>query len=266
MRRIGRKLLAGMVGVCLIVAAPLAVEAAHADDRWEYPIIAGSTVEVPGGRMCTVGAVLQSAGMFSRLTAYQRGVRYLVIAKHCVNEVGSAIRFRDEQIGEVSFMSPDRDIALVKVDPVMRRQPVCSGASQLHRCFISEDSTPRASGKILLRANNGVGVIPVAGSGDPRGDEIFCTSGSVTGVNCGWRLAAGDHDGVFPPGENVARSMRNQSVVMGDSGGPVAGRDGTLYGIITTRGNGQYEGLMSYVPMSKVFDTIGPYYALAPAT
>lgn len=229
--------------------------------RTQLPIVAGTRVDVPGSRQCTVGAVLQATGLFSRISAFQRGIRYLVIAKHCAQN-GAEIKVAGQDVGSVIWTAPDDDLEIVRVDPNVRRQPVCSGASQLHRCTIIEDVFPRARGRVFLNTPFGERPIPLSRSDAPGANETFCTSGSSTGVNCSWTTVPTPARG-YSPGEVAAAHATGIGVIAGDSGGPVVGVNGQFYGIIVTRGLRENYGLMGYIPAGRVFQKLGSGYELA---
>nr|WQM79103.1 hypothetical protein PCFP21_255 [Curtobacterium flaccumfaciens pv. poinsettiae]WQM79199.1 hypothetical protein PCFP23_250 [Curtobacterium flaccumfaciens pv. poinsettiae]WQM79337.1 hypothetical protein PCFP24_435 [Curtobacterium flaccumfaciens pv. poinsettiae]WQM79412.1 hypothetical protein PCFP11_325 [Curtobacterium flaccumfaciens pv. poinsettiae]WQM79447.1 hypothetical protein PCFP31_065 [Curtobacterium flaccumfaciens pv. poinsettiae] len=253
---IGTLLLVGTV-VSLTGASPASAQ----DLRSELPIVAGTRLEVPGMRQCTVGAVLRSTSIFSRLTAFSRGKRYLLIAKHCAPD-GADIKVGGQSVGKVIWTAPSDDLELVQVDPNFNRQVVCQPGS-VHRCTIVEHVYPRAFGRVFLAPNGRPRTIPMTASSVPGGDERFCTSGSSTGVNCSWSTAPTPRTG-FAPGEAAASHTQGIGVIAGDSGGPVVGANGQFYGIIVTRGIGPLLGLMGYIPSSRALSAVGSYEIAPP--
>ncbi|MBF4619476.1 serine protease [Clavibacter sp. VKM Ac-2873] len=202
-----------------------------------------------------------ATGFFSSITPFQRGVRYLMIAKHCAQN-GAEVKVGGEVVGSVTWTAPDYDLEMVRVDPNVRRTPVCTGASQLHNCFIKEDIFPRAFGRVFLDTPFGERPIPMRAGAQPGADETFCTSGSSTGVNCSWTSAPTPARG-YEPGEVAAAHASGIGVIMGDSGGPVVGVNGQFYGIIVTQGLQENVGLMGYIPASRVLGEVSSNYALA---
>ncbi|QWL30688.1 S1 family peptidase [Rathayibacter toxicus] len=251
-----------LLGTVIAGAAPAQ---AQAQIRDQFPVVAGTALETPGARQCTIGAILKSSSFPDLLIMYRRATRYAVIARHCINFVGDTVKVGGEDLGNVSFISRTDDIALIKIKPNTRRQPTCFSSSLGPRCAIASSSTPRAEGQVILGSPASPRLMRVRGTGVPTRDETFCTSGSVTGVNCTWRTTPTPpaSDG-FDPGEVAARTTSPAlSVVFGDSGGPVLNTRGQLYGIIVRRGTDHLLGVAGYVPMSRVWATIGNYYNLA---
>ncbi|PPI52137.1 hypothetical protein C5D35_10515 [Rathayibacter toxicus] len=236
--------------------------------REQIPMMAGTALSVPGYRQCTVGAVLTKRSAFSMLTPTGRATRYLLIAKHCAPYKGAEIKLDETTIGTVSWLSATYDAELVKVAPSTTQRPICTGASQLHNCFIPS-ATPRAVGKVILNSGSTQAAVPVPGTGLPAPGERFCTSGSVTFVNCSYEATGVPPEG-WDPGELAARTNGRYNVLPGDSGGPVASIGGRLYGIIVQQGHGahdrhNYQGLMGYLPIDTVLQDLSWTYALAPA-
>jgi hypothetical protein len=254
---------------CLALVAALLVGATAFDaipasaqtSRSDLPIVAGTRVGVPGMRQCTVGAVLRATGLLANFTEYSRGIRYLLIAEHCAQD-RAEVKVGGSVVGNVVWTAPQDDLELVRVAPSTRRQVVCSGASQLHRCSIVETVTPLAVGKVILSTPFGERPIPMRPPAVPGTDESFCTSGSSTGVNCSWITTPTPREG-FRPGQVAAGHTEGIGVIVGDSGGPVVGRQGQFYGIIVSRGLDQNAGLMAYIPAERALHAVGSGYELA---
>lgn len=232
--------------------------------RTQFPIVAGTGLITPGGGMCTVGAVLKSTGLLSLLTSYQRAVRYIVMAKHCANYDGAELTLRNQDAARVIWRSSTDDLLIAKVEPSTRRNVVCTGVSQQHNCRIDIEATPRALGRVVLTTTMGERAAPVRGTAVPGADEHYCTSGVITEMDCNWTTVPIPAEG-WDPGEVAAQNARGYTLSTGDSGGPVVGMGGQLYGIITKRGLNAYHDMMAYIPMARVFESIPHYYELAPA-
>ncbi|WP_146083775.1 hypothetical protein [Clavibacter michiganensis] len=250
-------------GLITAATTPEPAEAA-ADFRKAFPIAAGSSVYNSRHQPCTVGAVLKANGFFANITEVQRKTRYLVIAGHCGNN-GQDIGLEGHGVvGRIIWESGDADLAIVRVDPSVTHRPHCMPNSQLHNCTILTTVSPLATGRIFLRSpfSGQPRSFPIQGTGVPGADERFCTSGATTGINCNWSTvplpegfgahqAGAQSDGLFLEG--------------GDSGGPVAGRAGQLYGIIARMGNdlGPARDIMSYTPIARLFQEQSGY-SIAP--
>ncbi|AZZ56926.1 hypothetical protein [Rathayibacter iranicus] len=250
--------------VCVLAALGPAVPAANAQSslRNQIPIVAGTAIELPGARWCTAGAVLESRSWTSLVAPFARATRYVVMAKHCA-DMGEAIRVGDAEVGTVTWESTTYDVEIATVPPSAVQRPVCSGASQLHHCTIPS-FTPRAVGRIVLNRGVVPQAVPVTGTGIPAADEHFCTSGAFSWTDCRFRIVDN------PPntrvvGQVTARSLSGRGVVPGDSGGPVASINGTLYGIIIVQGTGANTGLVGYLPIERIFQDLGYSYDIASA-
>lgn len=270
-RRMGRRLGRPVLLACLGLGVTLGMLSAGAvpanavsEFREQIPLQAGSHIAV-GESRCTVGAVLVSTSWYASLIPSARATRYIVTAGHC-GEVGDPIRVNYQGvIGSVVWKSAILDAEIAQIDPLPESRAGCDPSSTLHRCTVSTTYTPRAIGRIFLFDPAGrYSSLPVTGMGAPAANEVFCTSGAHSGVNCTWgahRLPPG-----APPHVLGARTFRNQ-VEDGDSGGPVASRSGTLYGIIS---EGMYPhdpdpDFMSYVPLTRILQEQSGY-ALAPSS
>ncbi|AND15635.1 trypsin-like serine protease [Rathayibacter tritici] len=266
-RRLGTRILLACIGVGVtlgMLSAGAAPASAVSEFREQIPIQAGSHVAI-GRFRCTVGAVLISTTWYGSMGPSARATRYIVTAGHC-GHVGDPVRVNLQGIiGSVIWESPILDAEIARIDPIAENNFGCDPSSALHRCTIATAYTRRATGRIFLFDNGGrYASLPVTGMGVPGVNEVFCTSGAYSGVNCSW----GIHP--LPPGSPPyilgARTFRNQ-VEDGDSGGPVASRSGTLYGIIS---DGTYPkdpdpDFMTYVPLSRILQA-QPGYTLAPPT
>ncbi|NRD08941.1 hypothetical protein [Rathayibacter agropyri] len=262
-RSLRRALLAGICGAALLTSLCPAAPAANAQSvRDQIPIVAGTALRVYGYYRCTAGVVLQSRSWVSLATPIGRATRYVVLAKHCA-DYADPISVDGQVVGRVSWRSPTHDIELVTIPPSVVQRPVCSGASQLHHCTIPP-ATPRALGRIILNSIPPGIAVPIVGFGVPAVGERFCTSGSRTDINCAFEITD------IPPGQSesgqdFARTMNGVTLQPGDSGGPVAGVNGRLYGIISKRGSDNNRDIMGYVPMFVVMQDLGYLYELAPA-
>ncbi|PPF25978.1 hypothetical protein C5C34_00620 [Rathayibacter rathayi] len=276
-RRFGTRILLACIGVCATLgmlsagAAPAGAEPADAgpgrpvsEFREQIPIQAGSFIAA-GKYRCTVGAVLVSTSFYAAVSPKAKATRYIVTAGHCGN-VGDPIRVNLQGIiGSVIWKSTMLDVSIARIDPIGESHVGCDPSSSLHRCTVATSYMPRATGRIFLFDHFGrYASLPVIGMGVPSVNEVFCTSGARTGVNCSWGVAR------LPPAAPIfvlgARTFRNQ-VLVGDSGGPVAGRDGRLYGIVSEglNWNDSDPDLMTYVPISRILEEQRGY-ALAPVT
>lgn len=263
-RRIRRSLFSivglGIIWATLFSGAPPAQ--AVAEFRQQMPVQAGTQASFPDGR-CTVGAVLRSTRLLSYLPQ-GRATRYLVMSEHCAHNGDPVTVMNHGVIGHVIWTSHRSDLEIVQVDPLVRRQVSCNASSILHNCGINAYYTPRAIGNIFLRNHTGAYVsVPIAGTGTPGVNEIFCTSGAKTGVNCTWGISALPPDA---PANLLGARTWAGNVVSGDSGGPVSSRAGRLYGIISAGAGAETSmpDAMSYVPISKVFEEQFNY-EIAPA-
>ncbi|MHC2186202.1 hypothetical protein ACVLV4_001855 [Rathayibacter agropyri] len=256
-------LLLGICGLATLITLTPAVPAATAQSlRDQIPVVAGTALEVQGGRLCTAGAVLRSVNWFSRASPIGSTTRYLAIPEHCA-DLGNTIKVGGEVVGTVTWVSSHYDLAIVMIPPSRVQRPICSGASQLHHCTIPP-TTPRAVGRIVLNRGSTQQAVPIPGVGIAAVGERFCTSGAVSFVNCAFEVADTATAGL-PPGELAARTTNGISLQPGDSGGPVANVSGRLYGIIISRGEDDERDIIGYLPMDIIFRDLGYDYALAPA-
>lgn len=249
--------------ICVVTLLGPVIPAANAQSlRNQIPIMAGTALGLPGARRCTAGAVLRSRSWISLATPVRRATRYVVLARHCT-DLGNPITVGGEVVGSVTWASPDHDLAIATIPPSTVQRPLCSGPSQLHHCVIPS-ATPKAVGRIILNDGSTQRAVPIPGTGVPAVGERFCTSGSVSFVNCGFRYVDVPRRD-WNPGAAAARTYNGRTVIFGDSGGPVASIGGRLYGIILFRGEPTYPGMMGYLPMYVVFQDLGYTYQLAPA-
>ncbi|MWV29522.1 hypothetical protein [Rathayibacter iranicus] len=224
--------------------------------------MAGTALELTGARRCTAGAVLRSRSWISRATPISRATRYIVLARHCT-DLGNPIRVGGEVVGSVTWASPNYDLAIATIPPSTAQRPLCGGASQLHHCVIPS-ATPKAVGRIILNDGSAQRAVTIPGTGVPAVGERLCTSGSVSFVNCGFRIVDVPRSD-WNPSAAATRTFNGRNVIFGDSGGPVASIGGRLYGIILFRGEPAHPGMMGYLPIYVVFQDLGYSYELAPA-
>ncbi len=248
-----------VIGICLLDSAP--ANAVDVAARTSLPVLAGSDLRIvatPSGPFysrdvrCTAGAVLRATGLLANLTSYYRAVRYVATSAHCVT-LGQKVRVGNTEVGAVSWVSTDSDLALIRIEPTTSRSQYCYPISAGHRCEIVLTYEPRAVGEVFLGRNRSgqESSIPITGTGIPSDREIYCTSGASTGINCSWTQTsppAGIHIG---PHQVTSRTS-GANTGPGDSGGFVGSRSGTLYGIHSAGGgaiNGQFADGESYVPI-----------------
>lgn len=198
----------------------------------------------------------------SLASSFRQATRYAVLAKHCTG-LGREIRVGGEVVGTVNWASPNYDVALATIPPSRVQRPLCTGASQLHHCIIRA-ATPRAVGRIIITNVARPAAVPISGTGSPSPEELFCTSGAVSFVNCGF-LPAGVPPSGWGTGELAARTTNGRNVMFGDSGGPVMSIGGTLYGMIVLGGYPTYPDMMGYLPVETIFQDLDDEYGLAPA-
>ena len=235
--------------------------------RQSLPIVAGTKLTYSGHRDCTAGLVLRWTGTLSNLTPYQRAVRYVLTAGHC-GGVNTEVKVADISVGKVIWKSGKHDLALIRVEPSATRHAVCSAPSTGMSCSIAVDYTPRAVNQIILPSlrTRSEGLVRVTGTGAPSTNEVFCTSGAVTGVICTWGK---EHvTGWAHPIENDTfryAETYGSNIVQGDSGGPVASTSGKVYGIIAEFGRPETHSAtsMRYHSLDQFFSEQHGY-ALAP--
>lgn len=261
----GRRILCTLAALSACVALLLTgAVPAHAvsEFRQQTPLQAGTRVELPHG-YCTVGAVLSVTSWYARLAPQIRTIRYVVLAAHCADEGESVSVGNQGVVGRVIWKSGLSDLEIAKIDPLPRVNWNCGTGSMIRHCAPFTSYTPRASGTIFLRNHaHRIVSMPFDGTGVPGENEVFCTSGAVSGVNCAWGIA------VLPPGAPpylLGATTWLASVTQGDSGGPVASQGGRLYGIIAdgARTTSERPDLMAYVPIARLFEE-QPGYVLAP--
>ncbi|WP_348521239.1 trypsin-like serine protease [Curtobacterium flaccumfaciens] len=252
----------GLTGA-LLASAPASADTIPSNpDRIVEPVIAGTKVNVPFGS-CTVGAVLVPKSIFSRITTYQRAVRWLVLAKHCA-PMYATVSIGSSPLGNVVWRSATSDIELVRVSP--RRdtsREICYAHSNSPAtCSPFVSYTPRASGQVFARSAGRIARVPINGSADP--DGRFCTSGWASGVQCVW------HGIAMPPNaqlayQHLAAADADEltNLAPGDSGGPVVSYSNQLLGIISS--NFTSTTIMLYTPIRQVLTELFSY-ELAPAS
>jgi hypothetical protein len=234
-------------------------------DRRAFPIIAGTRVEFPAGNnFCTVGAVLVSTSLLSRLRPYDRAVRYLVTAKHCA-PLYANVKMGPLSIGSVVWQSAASDIELIRVSP--SQDPDSLSCIAHHKlpawCSPTHTYTPRAEGRVFALSQGHVARMPVTGSATAQGR--FCTSGYVTGVKCVYQPIDIPRDTPVRYQHLVAgESDESDNTAAGDSGGPVLNYARELLGIISGRTLDAHSHLI-YTPMTQVLQELHGY-RLAPVS
>ncbi|MHC2185204.1 hypothetical protein ACVLV4_000842 [Rathayibacter agropyri] len=262
---VSRRILCALAALSACVALLLTGAApayAISEFRQQTPIRAGTRVELPHG-YCTVGAVLSSTSWYAPLSPQMSATRYAVLAGHCGDE-GESVSVADRGIvGRVIWKSGLSDLEIARIDPLARANFNCGTGSMIRHCTPFTSYTPRAHGSIFLPDHTGrIVSMPIDGTGVPGENEVFCTSGAVSGVNCAWGIASLPPDA---PPYLLGATTWLASTTRGDSGGPVASRGGRLYGIISdgARTTSTRPDLMTYVPISRLFEE-QPGYVLAP--
>lgn len=253
-----------MIPLLLLAALFSVATPANAQDdvRFDSPLAAGAFISTSAGANCTVGAVLKRTSPGASVSSSAAATRYLVLAKHCAPKMGETITFNFLPVGTVTWVSATDDVELVEVPPEVTRPDNCSGA---HGCFQGSIIAPRAVGRVVISTRGGERAVPMRAPAVPGADERFCTSGAISHMNCNWMAQSdrpanwGDSTGV------IARSTNGQGLKRGDSGGPVIGEQGQLYGIIQRAGTGTFDNLMQYLPIDELFAQTGRAYEIAPS-
>lgn len=253
----------GLTTMLLIVATLFGFATpANALDRVRNstPVVAGTIVQTPLG-YCTVGAVLKKNTPGANASLVLAGVRYLVLAQHCAPKIGAAVGLNGRQIGVVTWMSSTDDVELVQVPPEVTSPKGCYGQ---HGCFQGNQVAPLAVGRVVLSTRGGERAVPMRPAAVPGADERFCTSGGFSGVNCNWMLDT-DRPGNWGDDRGtIAVTTGGRGAQNGDSGGPVIGEQGQLYGIIQRGGDGAYTSLMQYLPIDEILSQLDHGYDIAP--
>ena len=273
-RRRRRVLAVAVVALAALLPPLLGSEVASAvvpprnPDRASLPIISGTKVSVPGGS-CTAGAVLTPKSLFSRLTAYQRATRWVVLAKHCAPMYAS-IHMGTRAVGNVVWQSATSDIELVRVSPQPDNMALICAAHHSQPAFCSpfQTYTPLANNRVFFLANGREARVPVSGWADAPDDQ-FCTSGWASGVKCVWHGFSLEPGIYRPPYEHIsaANASEFESIANGDSGGPVVTYDRHLLGIISSGeavGRTGGRSVVYYTPMRQVLHELFSY-ELGPA-
>ncbi|CAM98538.1 trypsin-like peptidase domain-containing protein [Clavibacter michiganensis] len=275
MSRINRILFVAVVSLLSVLGCCVAAAPAQAVDRIarvSLPVRAGthlifSDSQGPARSAdydCTAGAVLTGSGILSRISPYQRAVRYVVTAKHCGGR-GAHVRVGDVQVGSVIWESSDADLSIVRIEPLQTTRRSCYPTSAGIRCTLVNDYEPRASGEVFGARNRSgqESSVQVAGTKVPADREIFCTSGAITGILCNW-VSAPPPRGLEIGSHQVVAETFSAATRQGDSGGPVVSRDMKIIGVICDGGlpGSGDDTYMSYLPISVLFRE-QPYYILA---
>ncbi|AND17331.1 hypothetical protein [Rathayibacter tritici] len=227
--------------------------------RLQTPIVAGSTVLTSEGR-CTVGAVLKRYGAGSYVSPIAAATRYLVVAKHCADRIGSQFTMNGAVIGSVTWMSGTNDVELVQVPPDIPPPQACPS----YGCFVDRVPRPRAMGQVVMGPLNNERRVSMLAPGSPAPGERFCTSGSSTNTNCNW-VSEPNRPAYWHSQEGLlARSTNATGVEAGDSGGAVISQQGNFYGIVQRGGRFLDPNLMQYLPAEVIFEQIGYDYRIAP--
>lgn len=252
-----------------LTVAMTAASQSHAADfmRTVQPVIAGTQIHTELGT-CTVGLILKGSGFLSNVTAYQKAVRYGVTAGHCVKNMKSDVRVGDTSVGKFVWKSQETDLALFRIEPVAKRYTHCTAPSTGLNCSINYVYEPRALGNIFLGSlrSRSLSAVPVIGTGSPGRNEVFCTSGSNSGVICAWGVLPPNVAFAQPSGHEQIAESYTATVLPTDSGGPVSSSSGVVYGIIVAMGNKNTssETRMNYVPIQEFFKE-QKAYELAPS-
>ena len=212
--------------------------------------------------VCTAGPVMYYSRFLYRIRPYDRAVRYVLTAKHCAS-LNQMVRVGGVEVGKVTWLSPDTDIALVRIEPSYTRSRSCYSTSAGPRCSILETYTPRAVGQVILAQNRSgqETSIPVRGSGTPSMGQKFCVSGQTTGIICDFTSVR------TPPGMHVESNetlaiTSSTNPTASDSGAPVVSAGGTIYGIHTANYHdnyGEFPEFMGYVPIDVALRQLSGY-------
>lgn len=259
-----RSLSLRLAGFLLVLATLISVTTpVDADEqlRTQIPLVAGSVLWTVSGTFCTVGAVLKRSGWDANVSTYTAGFRYLALAKHCAPEVGTELGLGRRPVGIVTWVSRTDDVELVQVPPEVTSPEGCFGS---HGCIVGSVIAPRAVGRVVMAVHGRERAIPMRYMAIPGGDERFCTSGAISKVNCNWVSERERPWSWGDDGGQMARSTNAVGVEAGDSGGPVIGSEGELYGIIQRFGTGALVNLMQYLPIATLMSQTDYAYDIAP--
>lgn len=251
----------------LMLLMPLsAMSYADQPARSQTPIISGTKLTFPT-MDCSAGLAVNKTGFFDNVTQYQRAVRYVVVAGHC-GEVNDPVLLGHNSVGKMVWKSGKSDLGLVKIEPSKRASTHCSAPSTGMTCSIIVTYDPLAKGRVFV-TQNGANVA-ISGVGNPGPNEVFCTSGYMSGVNCSWgkiNAPSTGNYGTHIENSDTAQTVR-ANVEDGDSGGAVTsfGVTRKIYGIISMKGHpfGASPTNMKYVAISHFFAE-QPGYAIAPS-
>ncbi|AZZ54792.1 hypothetical protein [Rathayibacter iranicus] len=253
----------GLISVLLVLGAMVGFASpanALNQIRRTTPIVAGTVIASPT-KTCTVGAVLVRNTVGAFASSVTAAVRYLVLAKHCAPAIGTTIRLGTRPIGIVTWISAVDDVELVQVPPEITSTQGCHGA---HGCFGGDLIVPLASGRVVLGTPGGERAVPMKPAAIPGADERFCTSGGISGVNCRWMVETDRPGNWGDSAGQIAVTTGDRLPQRGDSGGPVVGQQGQLYGIIQRGGFGSYSNLMQYLPIEELFSQLNHEFDIAP--
>lgn len=252
----------------LVLVAILSTSSVFAVEsfRTRTPILSGTQLVFPQGE-CTAGLVLKKTGMWENMTPYRRAVRYVLTASHC-GRTNDDVKVGNQVVGKFVWRSERSDLRLVRIEPSRRNFTHCSAPSTGLTCSIVTTYEPLALGKIFV-STTGI-ALSIRGTGAPNTNEVFCTSGHTTGINCTWGKVPTPPGWMHPVTPEITKSAETygRNVEGGDSGGPVAsfGTRGLIYGIISTKGMhwSEHPNKMTYVPIAQFFQE-QPGYEIAPS-
>ncbi|MBF4619502.1 hypothetical protein ITJ44_15610 [Clavibacter sp. VKM Ac-2873] len=254
--------ISAFVACACLVVAPTAKASAVDAERTLLPVVAGTELDFPHS-YCTAGLIVVRTGIRGNFSPAARATRYAVTAKHC-GEMNSPVSVGGRRVGEVVWIDPVADLELVRIDPVVHGQPFCAPSSSGFHCS-PVTYEPQATGQVLLATlrYQSLRRTPVAGTGAPASDEVFCISGKSSGQSCLFRSTRWISGyGEQKPGEVAA--IGDTLVFPGDSGGPVLSPQARIYGIIAETATGSLHTVLKYTRISQFFEDAGNY-ALAPA-